>query len=82
MNYIQTELQKQTSILEKVQYESKKLNAQIEVQNKIIDSQNEELISLRETDTKLPSKSGITTSSNEIRTHIRLRQPTDLVFYK
>lgn len=53
LNCVQKELQKQTSILEKVQYENKKLNAQIEVQNKIIDSQNEELISLRGTNTKL-----------------------------
>lgn len=37
LNCVQKELQKQTSILEKVQYENKKLNAQIEVQNKIIE---------------------------------------------
>lgn len=50
---MQSELENQTESMRKIQYENMKLNAQIEIQNKTLDSNLEELNRLRTVNTEL-----------------------------
>lgn len=52
-DYMQSELENQTESMRKIQYENMKLNAQIEIQNKTLDSNLEELNRLRTVNTEL-----------------------------
>ena len=47
LDSMQSELENQTESMRKIQYENMKLNAQIEIQNKTLDSNLEELNRLR-----------------------------------
>ena len=53
MDSMQSELENQTESMRKIQYENMKLNAQIEIQNKTLDSNLEELNRLRTVNTEL-----------------------------
>lgn len=53
MDSMQSELESQTEAMRKIQYENMKLNAQIEIQNKTIDSNLEELNTLRNVNAEL-----------------------------
>ena len=53
MDSMQSELENQTEAMKKIQYENIKLNAQIEIQNKTIDSNLEELNTLRNVNAEL-----------------------------
>lgn len=53
MDSMQSELENQTESMKKIQYENIKLNAQIEIQNKTIDSNLEELNTLRNVNAEL-----------------------------
>lgn len=53
MDSMQSELEDQTEAMKKIQYENIKLNAQIEIQNKTIDSNLEELNTLRNVNAEL-----------------------------
>lgn len=53
MDVMQSELENQTEAMRKIQYENMKLNAQIEIQNKTIDSNLEELNTLRAVNAEL-----------------------------
>ena len=48
-----SELKSQTESMNKIRYENMKLNAQVKVLNKTIDSRNEELIKLRNVNDEL-----------------------------
>lgn len=53
MDSMQSELENQTEAMRKIQYENIKLNAQIEIQNKTLDSNLEELNTLRNVNAEL-----------------------------
>lgn len=53
MDSMQSELENQTEAMRKIQYENMKLNAQIEIQNKTLDSNLEELNELRTVNAEL-----------------------------
>ena len=53
MDSMQSELENQTEAIRKIQYENIKLNAQIEIQNKTLDSNLEELNELRTVNAEL-----------------------------
>ena len=53
LDSMQSELENQTESMRKIQYENMKLNAQIEIQNKTLDSNLEELNRLRTVNTEL-----------------------------
>ena len=53
MDSMQSELENQTEAMRKIQYENIKLNAQIEIQNKTLDSNLEELNELRTVNAEL-----------------------------
>lgn len=53
MDSMQSELESQTEAMRKIQYENMKLNAQIEIQNKTLDSNLEELNELRTVNAEL-----------------------------
>lgn len=53
MDSMQSELENQTEAMRKIQYENIKLNAQIEIQNKTLNSNLEELNELRTVNTEL-----------------------------
>lgn len=53
MDSMQSELENQTEAMRKIQYENMKLNAQIEIQNKTLDSNLEELNRVRTVNTEL-----------------------------
>lgn len=53
LDSMNSELKSQTESMNKIRYENMKLNAQIEVLNKTIDSRNEELIELRNANIEL-----------------------------
>lgn len=53
MQSMQSEVENQTETMRKIQYENIKLNAQIEIQNKTIDSNLEELNTLRNVNAEL-----------------------------
>ena len=50
---MQSELENQTEAMRKIQYENMKLNAQIDIQNKTLDSNLEELNELRTVNAEL-----------------------------
>lgn len=53
MDSMQSELESQTEAMRKIQYENMKLNAQTEIQNKILDSNLKELNELRNVNAEL-----------------------------
>lgn len=53
LDSMQSELENQTEAMRKIQYENMKLNAQIEIQNKTLDSNLEELNELRTVNAEL-----------------------------
>lgn len=53
MDSMQSELENQTEAMRKIQYENMKLNAQIDIQNKTLDSNLEELNELRTVNAEL-----------------------------
>ena len=70
---MQSELQKQTEINTKHQYQFEKLNAQIQNANKMIDEQNEKLEQANELNVKLNSRILLLENQIEESTRIKLR---------
>ena len=64
--FVTKRMDNQTELLQNLQYENMKLNSQIEVMNKTIDFNNEELKNLRNINTELKDSNKILKENNQI----------------